>query len=114
MSQKLGKDDLRFGPAAGLVEQETVTRAGFGAGIIVGDGLVFEQRLLGVAAVFERAGIKQMPVGGLVVRPTHTKVFKRRNRILRMSEPELSARFAERIDRIVAHRQRQTAFVVAL
>jgi hypothetical protein len=49
----------------------------------------------------------------LVVRPTHAKVFKRGHRILRMSEAELGARLAERIDRIIARRQRQNVFVVA-
>src|SRR5580692_4275195 len=105
LSQDLGEDRLRLGLPAGFVEQKAVAHARFGAGIIGRDRLVFGQRVLGPAAVFQRAGVEQMPLGRLIVRPTCAQIVERGDRLLRMAETELGARLAERIDRIVAQRQ---------
>src|SRR5580698_4333333 len=69
LGQDLGEDRLRLGLPAGFIEQEAIADARFGAGIIARDSLIFGQRLIGAAAVFQRAGVEQVAVGRLVVRP---------------------------------------------
>src|SRR5580693_7381425 len=102
LSQDLGEHRLRLGLPARFVEQEAIAHARFGAGIIGRDRLIFGQRVLGAAAVFERAGVEQMAFRRLVVRPTRAQIVEGGDRVLRMAETELGTRLAERIERVVA------------
>src|SRR5580704_14629618 len=69
LGQDLGEDDLGLGLPAGFVEQEAVAHPRFGTGIIACDRLIFRERVVGAAAVFERPGVEQVAVGGLIIRP---------------------------------------------
>ena len=53
-----------------------------------------------------------MPFRRLVVRPALAQIVERRYRLLRIAETELGARLAQRVDRVITHRQRQDVFVV--
>jgi hypothetical protein len=112
LGQDLRKDRLRLGVAARLGEQQAVAHARLGAGVIVRHGLILGERVLGAAAFFERAGIEQVPFRRLVVRPALAQIVERRHRLLRIAETELGARLAQRVDRVITHRQRQDVFVV--
>ena len=112
--KNLGEDRLRLGLPAGLGEQQAVAHTRLGARVIVRHRLILVERVVGAAAFFERAGIKQMRFRRLVIRPAFAQIVERRDRLLRMAATELGARLAERVDRVVAHRQRQNVFVVIL
>ena len=81
---------------------------------MVGHRLIFEERLFRTSALFERTRVKQMPFGRLVIGPARSQRIECGDGFLGMTKSELRARLAERIDRLVAHRQRQDVVVVAL
>src|ERR1700686_4670100 len=84
LGQDLGEHRLRLCLPAGFVEQEAIAHAGFSAGIIGLDRLIFGQRVVGAAAVFERAGVEQMAFRRLVVRPPRAQIVEGGDRLLRM------------------------------
>jgi hypothetical protein len=97
----LFRERFGVGLAAKLVQQMSLPHARFGAGEILADILVIEERFVVAPGLFESDRIKQMAVGGVKVRPVLHQFIERGDRRRGLAEAQLRARLADKILRLL-------------